>query len=189
MNPFENDIESCLSVLQSGGIILYPTDTIWGVGCDATNEQAVERIFFLKKRPEKKALIILLEAAEQILNYVSRADVKIMNYLSAAENPTTVIYEGAKNVAKNLINEDGTVAIRIVKDDFCATLLRKYGKPVVSTSANISGTPSPQNFKAISGEIKNGVDYIVQHRQSDTTVSEPSSILRVNKEGDIEKIR
>jgi L-threonylcarbamoyladenylate synthase len=189
MNTFEEDIEKCIEVLKKGGIILYPTDTIWGIGCDATNEHAVEKIFILKKRPESKSLIILVVDEKEILNYVEAPDKKIFEYLSGTDKPTTVIYEHAKHLAKNATNEEGTIAIRIVKDDFCSKLIQDLGKPIVSTSANISGKPFPKNYIEISTEIKNGVDYIVQHRQKDIVACGPSPIIKLNKEGDIERIR
>ncbi len=185
---FQKDIEESVKVLKSGGIILYPTDTIWGIGCDATNENAVQKIFSLKERPEKKSFIVLVSEGKEINNYVANAD-KIMEYLTKTKKPTTVIYEHAKNVAQNLISNDGTIAIRIVKDEFCKALITQFKKPIVSTSANISGQASPENYKAISKKIKNGVDYIVQHRQNDLSKSSPSSIIKLNKDGDIEIIR
>lgn len=186
---FENDIENSISVLKNGGIILYPTDTIWGIGCDATNEKAVKNIFSLKKRTDGKSLIILVADKKDIYNYVEHPDKKLLDYLSFAEKPTTAIYEGAKNLAKNLLSSDGTIAVRIVKDSFCRELIHQFKKPIVSTSANVSGQPFPTTFNNISPEIKNSVEYIVQHRQNKIMVSQPSSIIKVNKEGNIEIIR
>ena len=185
---FENDITACLKVLTAGGLILYPTDTIWGIGCDATNDDAVKKIFSLKQRPDKKSMIILVADEKDIFNYAENPDKKLFAYLSSAKKPTTVIYEHAKNIAQHLISEDGTIAIRIVKDDFCQALMSQLKKPIVSTSANISGEPAPKNFSEITGVIKNGVDYIVQHRQEDIS-SQPSSIIKLNSEGDIDIIR
>ncbi len=189
MKNFDNDIKRCIKVLKSGGIILYPTDTIWGIGCDATNEKAVEKIFALKKRPDKKSMIILVAYEKDIFKYVNNPDKKLLDYLSATEKPTTVIYERAKNIAQNLISSDGTIAIRIIKDNFCKQLLIQYKKPIVSTSANISGEPFPTCFNDISTEIKNGVDYMVQHRQNDLMSSQPSSIIKLNTEGTIDILR
>jgi L-threonylcarbamoyladenylate synthase len=186
---FEKDIEESVKVLKSGGIILYPTDTIWGIGCDATNENAVQKIFSLKERPEKKSFIVLVSEGKEINNYVANADKKIVEYLTKTKKPTTVIYEHAKNIAQNLISNDGTIAIRIVKDEFCNALIHQFKKPIVSTSANISGEASPENFHAINSAIKNGVDYIVQHRQNDLSKSSPSSIIKLSKQGEIEVIR
>jgi L-threonylcarbamoyladenylate synthase len=189
MVSFENDIRNSIDVFQNSGVILYPTDTIWGIGCDATDEAAVEKIYHLKKRPEKKSMIILVAEEKQIFDYVTDPDNKIFQYLSSAEKPTTVIYQQAKNLANNLISDDGTIAIRIVEDPFCKTLIRGLKKPIVSTSANISGEPFPKTFNEISTAIKNGVDYIVQHRRDDLMSSQPSSIIKLNNEGTIEIIR
>ncbi|MEO5892502.1 MAG: L-threonylcarbamoyladenylate synthase [Ferruginibacter sp.] len=183
MIPFTNDIEQCLLVLSSGGIILYPTDTIWGIGCDATNEVAVDKIFSLKKRPLNKNMIILLAEERDILTYVTQPDLQIFDYIKGISKPVTVIYEGATGLADNLVNEDGSIGIRIVNDPFCRHLVKRFRKPIVSTSANISGYPSPALFTDIDVEIKNGVDYIVQHRQDDVFTAPPSAIIRWNKNG------
>ncbi len=189
MVEFKNEIEKCLQILKEGGLILYPTDTIWGIGCDATNSKAIQKIYKLKNRSDKKALIILVADKQDIFNYVNDPPQKIFDHLKTAINPTTVIYPDAKNLPSNLINEDGSIAIRIVKDDFCRSLLHQFKKPIVSTSANISGAPSPKNFTEVSDEIKNGVDYIVQHRQDDMNSCESSSIIKLNSDGEIEVIR
>lgn len=189
MNNLQHDINDCCRVMEQGGLILYPTDTIWGIGCDATNEKAVEKIYKLKKRDDKKSMIILVADEKDILNYAEDPGKKIFDYLSSTEKPTTVIYERAKNIASNIINSDGTTAIRIVKDIFCKHLIDQFRKPIVSTSANISGEPFPKNFNEISSAIKNGADYIVQHRRDDIMSSQPSSIIRLNAEGKIEVLR
>jgi len=189
MKKYDDDIKNCLAVLSKGGLILYPTDTIWGIGCDATNKVAVEKIYRLKKRSDKKAMIILVADQKDILNYVDDHDEKIFYHLEAATKPTTVIYPNAKHLSENLINTDGTIAIRIIKDDFCKELLLEYKKPVVSTSANLSGQPSPKDYYAIASEIKNGVDYIVKHRREDSVFLQPSSIIKLNIDGEIEVIR
>ena len=186
---FDTDINKCLEVLQSGGLILYPTDTIWGIGCDATNEAAVAKVFQLKQRPDEKSLIILLADERSIIKYVSQPNPAIFDHLQQTTKPTTVIYEGAIGLADNLIHEDGTVAIRIVKDDFCRHLIKRFKKPLVSTSANISGQSSPKIFAEISEQIKNGVDYIVQHRRDDITIAAPSSIIKWNADGSLSIIR
>ncbi len=193
MNNFENDINECCRILDKGGLILYPTDTIWGIGCDATNKTAAEKIYNLKRRLEKKSMIILIADQNDIFNYVenpsdSHQD-KIFEFLSSAEKPTTVIYQHAKNIAQNIINSDGTIAIRIIKDEFCKTLIKQFKKPIVSTSANESGKPFPKNFNEIDPLIKNGVDYIVQHRQKEPMISQPSSIIKLSSEGKIEVLR
>jgi len=186
---FENDIKHCITVLQNGGLILYPTDTIWGIGCDATNDNAIEKVYSLKKRSDKKLLIILVEDEKEIFNYVTNPGTKIFDYLSSTQKPTTVIYEGAKDLSQKTISPDGTIAIRIVKDAFCKELIREFKKPIVSTSANISGEQFSGSFSDINQAIKNGVDYIVQHRQNDISTSQPSSIIRLNAEDEIEIIR
>jgi L-threonylcarbamoyladenylate synthase len=186
---FENDIKKCITILKNGGIILYPTDTIWGIGCDATNENAVAKIYALKKRPDEKSMIVLLDDEKKLSTYVTKPQPDIFKYLQNTKKPTTVIYEGAINLAKNLINRDGSIAIRIVKDNFCKKLIEVLGKPIVSTSANISGSTSPQNFNAITAEIKMAVDYIVQHRQQDKATAQPSAIIKRNADGTIHIIR
>ena len=180
---FSIDIDKCLTTLRSGGLILYPTDTIWGIGCDATNDKAVEKIYALKKRINTKTMIILLAEEKDLLQYVLEPDLRIFDYIKGAYKPTTVIYENARGIADNLIDENGTVAIRIVNDPFCKELIQQLGKPLVSTSANISGYPPPAVFSDIDLAIKNGVDYIVQHRQDDIHVAAPSSVIKWNKDG------
>ncbi|MEI8060090.1 MAG: L-threonylcarbamoyladenylate synthase [Ferruginibacter sp.] len=186
---FENDIQNCLTVLKNGGLILYPSDTIWGIGCDATNEAAVAKVYQLKKRADEKSMIILLAAEKDILQYVTQPHPGIFDYLKTVQKPTTVIYEGAINLADNLVNQDGSIAIRIVKDDFCKQLVKRFRKPIVSTSANTSGLPAPANFLAIENEIKNGVDYIVQHRKDDITPTTPSTIVQWNAAGTLVTLR
>ena len=189
MSIFENDIINSLKILQAGGIVLYPTDSIWGIGCDATNGAAVKRIYDLKKREEKKSMIILVDDGNMIKEYVANPSQKILSYISSSEKPTTAIFKDAVHLPKNMVNEDGSIAIRIVKDDFCQQLIQQFQKPLVSTSANISGEKFPQNFKEVSDEIKNGVDYIVQHRQDDFSKNAPSSIVKLNENGEVEFIR
>jgi L-threonylcarbamoyladenylate synthase len=186
---FEEDILSCLDCLRRGGTILYPTDTIWGIGCDATDPLAVKKIFELKKRLPSKSLIVLLADPREINRYVSRPQPYIADYLEKTERPTTVIYEGAIGLAENLIAEDGTIGIRIVREDFCRHLIKRFRKPLVSTSANISGGPAPQNFSGIPEEIKRGVDYVVKYRQADSRPAQASSLIRFNKNGEPEILR
>jgi L-threonylcarbamoyladenylate synthase len=189
MKKFENDITNSINVLQQGGIILYPTDTIWGIGCDATNSSAINKIYQLKNREEKKSMIILLAHKSDIKNYVLHPSKKIIDFLAEQKKPTTAIFEKAINLPGELIDSDGSIAIRIVKDEFCKILLQRLQKPLVSTSANISGDASPENFKMVNAKIKNGVDYIVQHRQNELKISQPSSIIKLNSMKEIEKIR
>lgn len=183
------EIEKTCQILNEGGIILYPTDTIWGIGCDATNAAAVQRIFSLKKRAETKSMIILVDDLGMVDHYVTDPSPKIQAYLSQTNQPTTAIYNNAKNLPANLVNQDGTIAIRIVHDTFCNQLIKQLGKPIVSTSANISGEPYPKNFTTVSMSIKNGVDYIVQHRLNDLSAPNPSAIIRLNESGEIERLR
>lgn len=178
MVDFEKDIIECLSVLKTGGLILYPTDTVWGIGCDATNPTAVDRIYKLKKRPDEKAMIVLVADEREILQYVAAPDLQVFDYLQEAKKPTTVIYQGALGLADNLIAEDGSIAIRICQEPFCKHLIKRFRKPIVSTSANISGKPVSLLFESIPGEIKSGVDYIVQYRQDDQNIAQPSSVIR-----------
>lgn len=185
----DDDINECLAVLHSGGIILYPTDTVWGIGCDATNEKAVEKIFSVKKRNEEKSMIILVADEKEIVTYTNDPNAVIYDYIKGVHKPTTVIYDNAKNVAANLINKDGSIAIRIVKDEFCCKLIKIFGKPIVSTSSNISGFPPASFFEDIDIEIKNGVDYVVQHRRDDLTPSVPSSVIKIGDDGKIFIIR
>jgi L-threonylcarbamoyladenylate synthase len=186
---FDTDIEESLSVLHSGGLILYPTDTVWGLGCDATNAAAVAKIYALKKRQDGKSMIVLLADENEILKYVTQPYPKIFDYIKGIHKPTTFIYEGGTNLAANMIQDDGTVGIRITKDPFCKQLIKRFGKPLVSTSANISGYPAPALFEDIDVEIKNGVDYIVQHRQDDVTAASPSAIVKLNADGSLTIIR
>ena len=186
---FENDVTSCLRVLQSGGLILYPTDTIWGIGCDATDTEAVRRVYALKQRVETKSLIVLVADQRDILKYTSQPDLRIFDFLKTVHKPTTVIYEGAIGLAPNLVNADGTIGIRLVEDEFCRHLIKRFRKPIVSTSANLSGQAAPASFNDIAAEIKIGVDYVVHHRRSDATPRQPSSIVKWNPDGTTTLIR
>lgn len=186
---FEDDISAAMPVLRNGGLILYPTDTIWGIGCDATDEAAVQKVYELKKRSESKSLVILLADVKDLLHFIANPRPDIADVIAGFTRPTTVIYDGALGLAPNVINEDGSIAIRIVKDPFCRHLIKRLRKPLVSTSANISGEPSPACFGEVSPAIRNGVDYIVKHRQEEATASIASRIIRINKDGSIAIIR
>lgn len=177
-NEFLEDAEKALQVLHSGGIMLYPTDTIWGIGCDATNEEAVNKIIQLKQRPSQKSFAVLVASEKDVLYYTAAPDLAVFDFLQTLEKPATIIYEHALGLAENVCNEDGSVAIRICNDAFCRHLIKRFRKPIVSTSANISGETSPRNFSEISAAIKQGVDYIVQYRQDDLFLGEPSSVIR-----------
>lgn len=180
---FQNDIDRCLIVLQSGGVILFPTDTIWGLGCDATNEAAVDKVLHLKQRHAAQGLITLLADAADIENYAAALPAAMIESIYERQKPTTVIYSGGKGVAQNVLPEDKTLAIRLVKDAFCQQLIRQFGKPIVSTSANIHGQPSPRNFAEIDGELLRQVDYVVQHRQQEQSLFKPSTILKIKPDG------
>lgn len=175
---FEKDIVNALRVLNSGGIILYPTDTIWGIGCDATNVEAAEKIILLKQRPQQKSFVVLVASEKDILKYTAAPDLAVFDYLQTVTKPTTVIYEHALGIAENVCNADGSIAIRICNDEFCRHLIKRFRKPIVSTSANISGEVSPGNFVQISPIIKQGVDYIVQYKQDDNNQHTASSLIR-----------
>jgi L-threonylcarbamoyladenylate synthase len=175
---FDTEVEKALAVLRSGGIILYPTDTVWGLGCDATNKEAVQKIYSLKKRQDNKTMIVLVTDERELMQYVAAPDLSVFDFIQQQTRPTTIIYEGALGLADNLVANDGSIAIRIVQDDFCRHLIKRLRKPIVSTSANISGSTTPKTFSEISEEIKTGVDYIVHWRQDDLTPAQPSQILR-----------
>lgn len=180
---FSNDINHCLETLHKGGVILYPTDTVWGIGCDATNTDAVEKIYHLKKRPDEKSMIVLVADERDVLQYVASPDLAVFDYLQQAKKPTTVVYEGALGIADNLVAKDGSIAIRICRDPFCRQLIKRFRKPIVSTSANISGLPAPKIFAEISELIINAVDYTVNYRREDNKIAEPSAVIRWNKDG------
>ncbi len=185
----EEDILKCLEVLKQGGIILYPTDTIWGIGCDATNETAVRKVYELKKRADNKAMLVLLDSVEHLDHYV--VDVPEMAYelLDVAVKPLTIIYDGAYNIANNLLGEDDSVGIRISHEKFSQTLCARFQRPIVSTSANISGKDAPKIFKDIDDEIKKGVDYVVKYRQDDVNAQSSSNIIKLRSDGTFKIIR
>jgi L-threonylcarbamoyladenylate synthase len=185
----DQEIDKCIAVLKKGGTILYPTDTIWGIGCDATNEKAINKIYKLKKRPETKSLIILLEDASKLENYVKKIPDIAWDLIDSIDTPLTIIYPNAKNLPKNVIGEDHSIAIRLVKNDFCKRLIREFGKPIVSSSANVSGDPAPLVFRCISNEIINNVDYVVTINQDVLTEVKASRIIKLNENGEFNIIR
>ncbi len=189
MEDFQEDIEKCLEVLNAGGLILYPTDTVWGIGCDATNEAAVSKIYHLKKREDAKKMIVLMATEREVMHHVTQLDLSIFDYLETVNKPTTVIYEGVIGLAENIMGDDSSVAIRICDEIFCKHLIRRFQKPIVSTSANISGQLTPSFFADIEKEIINGVDYVVGYRQSDNSPKEPSSVIKWLKNGNVVIIR
>lgn len=178
-----NEIKETLEHLQAGEVILYPTDTIWGLGCDATNAAAIADIYKLKQRDDSKSLIILLAEAKDIFQYVANPHPDIVGIVQSFTKPTTVIYDQAIGLPDNLVNKDGTIAIRVTKDPFCKSLIKRLKKPLVSTSANISGEPSPLSFSDVSEQIKNGAGYIVPLRQDEVSDVPPSSIIRIFEDG------
>lgn len=189
MAVFEEDIKQCVRALERGGVILYPTDTIWGLGCDALNDAAVDRVFSIKQRPDNKSLIVLLADAKDILQYVAAPHPDIIDIVNSFDRPTTVVYDNALGFPDNVVHEDGSIGIRITTDPFCKALIKRLGKPIVSTSANISGAPSAPFFAQVSDEIKNAADYTVQYRQDDRTPAQPSRIVKINDDGSLYIIR
>lgn len=186
---FADDIAKAVEILRSGGIILYPTDTIWGIGCDATNPTAVNRIYEIKKRQDTKSMLVLMENPNLLTSYIAEVPEIAWELIEVADTPLTIIYPRAKNLATNLLATDGSIGIRITNEAFTQQLIQRFRKPVVSTSANISGQKSPQNFAEISDEIKQSVDYIVGFRQDDRSKSNPSGIIKLGVGGQIEIIR
>jgi len=185
----EQEINKAVEVLRKGGIIIYPTDTIWGIGCDATNEKAVKKIYTLKKRLEKKTMIILLCKKDGLDNFVEELPYIAYDLIDSWDKPLTIVYEGAKNLAKNLINTDKTVAIRVSKDEFSQRVIEKLGKPLVSTSANASGNKTPLFFKDIDPIILDGVDYVVDLYHNSMNELKASTIIRLHKDGNFEVLR
>ena len=179
----KEEVNKALEVLKQGGIILYPTDTIWGIGCDATNAEAISRIFKVKGRDESKSLLILLDTANKLPGYVNDIPDVAYDLIEYAENPLTIIYSGAKNLAQNAINKDGSAGIRIVKHVFCEQLIQRFRKPIISTSANLSGEPSPAYFTEINSQIINGVDYVVNLEQNDQSERKSSTIMKLEPDG------
>ena len=182
-------IEKCVEVLREGGIILYPTDTVWGIGCDATNAEAVERIYKLKRSEDKHAMLVLCRDADMVVRYVNKAPGIAFQVMELSDKPLTAILPGAVGVAKNLIPESGTLGVRIPQHDFCQALLRKFGRPIVSTSANISGEPAAKRLKDVAEEILSGVDYVVHPRFEGKPTLKPSSIIAFGEGGEVEIIR
>jgi L-threonylcarbamoyladenylate synthase len=185
----QNDLKKAVEVLKAGGIILYPTDTIWGIGCDASNEKAVERIYRIKKREDSKSMLVLMENPALLERYVDDVPEVAWDLVEISSTPLTVIYQKAKNLASNLIAEDGSIGIRFTKEEFTMKLLQQFRRPIVSTSANISGEKSPAFFGEISEEIKSQVDYVVEYRQDDKTPAQPSGIIKLGPGGKIDIIR
>lgn len=183
-----SQIDAAIKIMKEGGVILYPTDTIWGIGCDATNEKAVERIYKIKQRSDSKSLIVLAANFDMVCRYVKQIPEVAISLVEVNDKPMTIIYPGAMGIAKNAIAADGTVGIRIPDNEFCNKLITRFHKPIVSTSANISGKASPESFDDISDEIKNAVDFIVDP-QFDSSTHVASQIIKIGLKNEIEIIR
>jgi len=177
----QEEIKKTVEVLRAGGVILYPTDTVWGLGCDATDEKAVNRIFEIKRRIDAKAMLVLIDTPAKLQGYVDEVPDMAWDLIEFSEKPLTIIYPQAKNLASNLVAEDKSIGIRVTKEAFSKQLCAQFRKPIVSTSANISGNTTPLNFSQISNEIKSAVDYVVNFRQDDSSKSVPSSIIKLGK--------
>lgn len=185
----KEEIERAVEVLRRGGIVLYPTDTVWGIGCDATNEAAVERVYKLKRSCNKKGMIILTESIDRVGRYFRNIPAVAWDLLECADKPLTLILPGACGVAKNLVPEEGTLAVRVPDHEFCRHLLHRFGRPLVSTSANISGEATPKGFGDIAEEIRAGVDYTVDVRCEGTPTRKASSIIMLGEGGEVKIIR
>ena len=183
------DINKALDTLRAGGLILYPTDTIWGIGCDATNPAAVEQVYQLKGRAQGKSLIVLLDSENKLQSYVTEIPEVAYELIEYTERPLTIVYSGGKNLAPNLLADDGSIGIRIVKHPFCEQLLQRFRKPIVSTSANISGQPAPRNFMEIQQEILDGVDYVASYGQDDMQEGSASVVMKLEPSGKFSFIR
>jgi L-threonylcarbamoyladenylate synthase len=186
---FEEDIKEALISLRKGDLIIYPTDTIWGIGCDATNPAAIEKIFKIKSRSENKSLLVLIDSETMLERYVKEIPEIAFELASVSDTPLTIIYPSGKNLASGVCGEDGSVGIRICREDFCQELIRRFRKPIISTSANLSGKPSPENFDDIEESLKKAVDYVVKYRQDDRQKQSASPIIKLEQNGTIRIIR
>ncbi|WBU89494.1 L-threonylcarbamoyladenylate synthase [Cellulophaga omnivescoria] len=182
------EVNNCITVLQNGGVILYPTDTVWGIGCDATNEDAVNKIYKLKKRVNTKTMICLVANDFMLEKHVEKVPEVAFDIIDITDKPTTIVYDNPKNIAQNLIAKDNSLAIRVATDQFCQYLISKFKKPIVSTSANLSGEPTAKSFKEISSDILKGVDYAVNLQRNIQKVT-PSSIIKLSNDGTVKVIR
>ena len=184
-----NVYSDALEALRNGGVLLYPTDTVWGLGCDATNEEAVRRVYEIKHRADSKAMLVLVDSAVKVDFYVQDVPAVAWDLIDVADKPLTIIYSGARNLAPNLLAEDGSVGIRVTGEEFSKALCFRFRKAIVSTSANVSGQPSPRTFAEISDEIKNAVDYVVEARRTEAGPARPSSIIKLGQGGEVKIIR
>jgi len=179
----DSEVARAKEVLLTGGCILYPTDTIWGIGCDATNPVAVQKIYSMKKRADNKSMLVLISGTEMLSYYLKKIPARALELIESALKPTTIIYPGAIKLAPNLLAEDGSVGIRITSDEFCQKLIEKAGFPIVSTSANTSGNPAPLSFRTIESELLQKVDHVVNWRQDENKSSSPSAIIKLDENG------
>jgi L-threonylcarbamoyladenylate synthase len=186
---FEEDIRNSLKVLKEGGVILYPTDTVWGLGCDSTNNEAVKKIFSIKKRNESKSLIVLVNSVAMLERYIKELPDIALELIEVSDKPLTIIYPAARNLASEIVADDGSVGIRVCTEDFCSELIGRFRRPVVSTSANISGEPSPGCFSEISEYIIKAVDYTVGYKREDRQKMSPSPVIKIEQNGVIKIIR
>lgn len=191
-NNMDNDlplkVNVCIDVLKTNGLILYPTDTVWGIGCDATNEEAVQKVYSLKNREDSKALICLVADQAMLERYVPHVPEVAYDIMTLATRPTTMVFDHPIGIAKNLISSDDTLAVRVASDNFCQIMIQKFGKAIVSTSANISGEPTPKDFKSIGSKILKGVDYVVNLPLENKNTA-PSSIIKLSNDGKVKVIR
>jgi L-threonylcarbamoyladenylate synthase len=185
----KEDIQNCLDILRSGGLILYPTDTVWGIGCDASNPDAIQKIFNLKGRSSSKALIVLVGSEVMLERTVVNMPDIAWDLIETTDKPLTIIYDQVKGIATNAIADDGSCGIRLAKDSFCEQLIKRFGKPIISTSANVSGEKTPIDFSSISDNILEGVDFIVNYRQNENTKQQASNIIKLKNNGEIKIIR
>ena len=186
---FDQDIDACITALKAGKLILYPTDTVWGIGCDALNSSAIQKIIHLKKRADNKSFVILMSSIDQIAEFASLPSTLLLNYQKESSKPVTFILPGAQHMPEQLTGSDQTAAIRIPDHKFCQEILKILGRPIVPTSANISGEPTPALFTDITPDIIKGVDYVAYHGRNINTPAASSSIIRENKEGHLEIVR
>ena len=189
MGTIADEAKKCIEVMRKGGVILYPTDTVWGIGCDATNADAVKRVYEIKRRNDSKAMLLLVDSADRLARYVGNVPAVAWDLIELTTKPLTIIYDGARNLAPDLIAEDGSVGIRVTSELFSKELCYRFQKAVVSTSANISGEPTPNNFSEISQEIIDAVDYVVNYKQLEKGSPKPSSIIKLSESGVVTVIR
>lgn len=189
MGTIADEAKKCVEVMRKGGVILYPTDTVWGIGCDPTNADAVKRVFEIKKRADSKAMLLLVDSADRLARYVGDVPAVAWDMIELAASPLTIIYDGARNIVPALVAEDGSVGIRVTTELFSKELCYRFQKPVVSTSANVSGEPTPGNFGEISREIIEAVDYVVNYKQLEKGKAKSSGIVKLTSNGTVTVIR